>query len=327
MVTKLPSMQPTGWFQVAWSTDLEVGDVKPLHYFGTEMVAFRGLDGVVQVLDAHCQHLGANLSVGGCVVDGGIQCPFHGWVWNGEGRNVSIPYEKRPNRARRVRSWPVTEANECIYVWHDLDDRAPMWAVPDGFAVLGEHITSQTYRSVGADERVKFAGVHVHPQVIAENGVDPHHFRFVHKTPISPVVLTESIDDSSFHAKIGFGRRWTEGVDRPGDTQNTIELYWSGIGVSLTGEQTADGVRVISVCATPVDESTSDIFSTYWVSESDAYDERLQVAKAALPDDIAIWDHQRYLDHPALAPSEAGGYMRLRTWARTFYADSAVLTG
>ena len=61
----LPSMRPTGWFQVAWSADLEVGDVKPLHYFGGELVAFRDLDGAVRVLDAHCQHRGADLSHGG----------------------------------------------------------------------------------------------------------------------------------------------------------------------------------------------------------------------------------------------------------------------
>jgi 3-ketosteroid 9alpha-monooxygenase subunit A len=323
-MTELPSMQPTGWFQVAWSADLTTGDVKPLNYFGTELVAFRDLDGAAHVLDAHCQHLGANLSVGGCVVDGGIQCPFHGWVWNGDGRNVHIPYENRPNRARRVRSYPVTELNDCVYIWHDLAGRDPLWQLPNAFDVLGEHVSSQQYRSVGADERELFPGIHVHPQVIAENAVDPHHFRFVHRTPISPVVLSESTDESTWHAKVGFGRRWAEGVDRPGDTRNTIEIHWSGIGVSFNGEQTADGVRVISICSTPVDETTSDIFSTYWVSAGENYDDRLAVAKSSLPDDIKIWDHQKYMDRPALAPSEAAGFKQLRSWARSFYPETAL---
>ncbi|MDT5330296.1 MAG: hypothetical protein QOF31_1593, partial [Mycobacterium sp.] len=99
----LPSMRPTGWFQVAWSADLDVGDVKALHYFGEDLVAFRDLNGVVRVLDAHCRHLGADLSHGGCVVEGGIQCPLHGWVWSGaDGRNVHIPYEQCPVDDRRV---------------------------------------------------------------------------------------------------------------------------------------------------------------------------------------------------------------------------------
>lgn len=94
----LPSMLPTGWFQVAWSADIAVAEVVPLHYFGRDMVAFRQLDGVVKVLDAHCQHLGASLAYGGCVVEEGIQCPFHGWVWNGAGRNVHIRTRIGPTR-------------------------------------------------------------------------------------------------------------------------------------------------------------------------------------------------------------------------------------
>ncbi|MGA9613133.1 MAG: Rieske 2Fe-2S domain-containing protein, partial [Mycobacterium sp.] len=248
----LPSMLPTGWFQVAWSADLAVADVVPMHYFGRDLVAFRQLDGGARVLDAHCQHLGASLAHGGCVVEEGIQCPFHGWVWNGAGRNVRIPYQDRPNKGRRVRSYPVAELNDSILIWHDSVGRDPLWEAPDAFAVLGDHVRSQRFHPFGADCRTRHQRVKVHPQVIAENAVDPHHFRFVHGTPISPVVLAESTDSSTWSAKVGFGRRWSDGVDRAEDTMNTIEIYWSGIGVSYNGEHVRDGIRVISICATPV---------------------------------------------------------------------------
>ena len=68
-----PNGYPIGWFQVAWSADVAKGEVKQLHYFGRDLVAFRGNDGVVHVLDAYCQHLGASLAHGGCVTDEGIQ--------------------------------------------------------------------------------------------------------------------------------------------------------------------------------------------------------------------------------------------------------------
>lgn len=316
-------MQPTGWFQVGWSSDLGVGEVKPLAYFGSELVGFRDLDGAVHVLDAHCQHLGANLAYGGCVVEGGIQCPFHGWVWSGEGRNVRIPYEPRPNRGRRVRSWPVIEVNECVFIWHDALGREPLWQLPAWHDVLSAAVTSRDYRPLGADEKQLFRGVHVHPQIIAENAVDPHHFRFVHRTPISPLVLTEKTDEISWHAKVGFGKRWVDGVDRPGDAHNTIELHWSGIGYSITGECTQGGVRMIAINATPVDETTCDIFASYWISGEQDYRVRLEQAKAALPDDINIWQHQRYTDRPALGQSEATGFTRLRRWARGFYPETA----
>jgi 3-ketosteroid 9alpha-monooxygenase subunit A len=317
-------MLPTGWFQVAWSADIAVGDVVPMHYFGRDLVAFRQLDGTARVLDGHCQHLGASLAHGGCVVEGGIQCPFHGWVWNGDGRNVHIPYQHRTNKARRVRSYPVAELNGSILIWHDSAGREPLWDAPDAFTVLGEHVQSRRFHAFDAQCRILFERVKVHPQVIAENAVDPHHFRFVHRTPISPVVLRERTDDSTWSAKVGFGKRWAGGTDRDGDTMNTIEIYWSGVGFSYNAEHIRDGIRVISICATPVDDDSSNIFAGYWISQEDQegpgdFESRLAAAKLALPDDIRIWEHQIYLEPPGLATSEAAGFRALRRWASSFY--------
>lgn len=324
--TALPSMLPTGWFQAAWSADVAIGDVRSMHYFGRDLVLFRELDGRARVLDSHCQHLGASLAHGGCVVSDGIQCPFHGWVWNGDGRNVRIPYEPRPNRGRRVQSYPVAEVNDSIYVWHDADGRDPLWEVPNAFEVLGPHVAATTFHPFGGECRTRFERVKVHPQVIAENAVDPHHFRFVHNTPISPVVLREHTDASTWVSKVGFGKRWIDGEDRPGDTMNTIEIYWSGIGFAFNGEHMRDGIRVVSICATPVDDATSDIFAGYWISAEEAaapddFEARLASAKLALPDDIRIWEHQEYLDKPGLAGSEAAGFRALRQWASSFYPE------
>ncbi|MBW2403961.1 MAG: Rieske 2Fe-2S domain-containing protein [Deltaproteobacteria bacterium] len=72
---------PRGWFQVAYSDELEAGEVQPLKYFGVELVMFRTEDGEVSVLDAFCPHMGAHLGYGG-KVDGlartRSQRPHHG---------------------------------------------------------------------------------------------------------------------------------------------------------------------------------------------------------------------------------------------------------
>ncbi|MGH3530990.1 MAG: Rieske 2Fe-2S domain-containing protein, partial [Mycobacterium sp.] len=62
-----PYRFPTGWFIVGFGTDLAAGEVKRLHYFGQELVLFRTESGQLNVLDAYCQHLGANMGVGGTV--------------------------------------------------------------------------------------------------------------------------------------------------------------------------------------------------------------------------------------------------------------------
>ena len=46
------SMEPTGWFQVAWSHEIKVGDVHTMKYFGRELVAWRSASGWVAVFDA-----------------------------------------------------------------------------------------------------------------------------------------------------------------------------------------------------------------------------------------------------------------------------------
>ncbi|MBM4687865.1 Rieske 2Fe-2S domain-containing protein [Rhodococcus hoagii] len=52
-----------------------MGDVKPLHYFGQDLVAYRTEGGRLVVLNAYCEHLGAHLGHGGSVAGDDIQCP------------------------------------------------------------------------------------------------------------------------------------------------------------------------------------------------------------------------------------------------------------
>src|SRR5260370_33766655 len=96
---------PTGWFVVCFSDQIGPRATLPLQYFGAHLVAYRGEDGRVRVLDAHCAHMGAHLGVGGRVVGNTLACPFHGWRYCEDGACVEIPYaNKIPPRARQ-RAW------------------------------------------------------------------------------------------------------------------------------------------------------------------------------------------------------------------------------
>ena len=95
---KVPfTWKPTGWFMVGWSAEFPVGEVRPLHYFGEDLVAWRTDDGALQIMDAHCPHLGAHIGHHGKVHGDCVQCPYHGWTYGTDGVNRSIPYEDRPN--------------------------------------------------------------------------------------------------------------------------------------------------------------------------------------------------------------------------------------
>src|ERR1700730_10445863 len=69
---------PTGGLLVGFASELAAGQVKRAHYFGEELVIFRTASGQINVLDAYCQHLGANMGAGGTVEGEHIACPGHG---------------------------------------------------------------------------------------------------------------------------------------------------------------------------------------------------------------------------------------------------------
>ena len=61
--TGLPRFEgyPKGWFVIGFSDEYQRGDVKKLQYFNQALVAFRDDEGVLQVKDSYCPHLGAHL--------------------------------------------------------------------------------------------------------------------------------------------------------------------------------------------------------------------------------------------------------------------------
>ncbi|RJF91687.1 Rieske 2Fe-2S domain-containing protein [Noviherbaspirillum saxi] len=327
MIHESLSMKLTGWFQVGWSADLSVGTVKPLRYFGEDLVAFRCKAGKVRIMEAHCKHLGAHLGHGGCVVDQGIQCPFHGWVWGTDGRNALIPYKEGSiNRTRQLKVWHVAEKNDCIYLWHDAKGRNPLWEVPDAFKDFGAHVKRFHFEPPGPEARSHWPNLHLHPQMLIENIVDPHHFKYTHLTKDSPKVLSEEIGKWEWRATVGFGRRWAQGLMPPTETLNTIIIHWSGPGISINVEHTPAGMRVVCINSTPVDDDSAEIFATYWINrtEDDAqsYAARLDEAKIALPQDVNIWHNQRFNPNPALTAEEWPGWRKARTWTKRFNPDA-----
>ena len=106
-----------GWFRVSYSDELSAGEVKPLHYFGRELVLFRDEAGDPRLFDAYCPHLGAHLGYGGKVEGDGIRCPFHAWRFDGSGQCAEIPYSKRIPPKAKVEAWPVCERNGIVFAF------------------------------------------------------------------------------------------------------------------------------------------------------------------------------------------------------------------
>ena len=320
------SMKPTGWFQVAWSDEIGMGDVHRMKYFDQEMVAWRAESGQLTVMNAYCEHLGAHLGYGGKVVGEVLQCPFHGWQWSQQGRNVRIPYQDRPNRGRRIRTYPVVERNESVYIWHDIERSR---AVLRGAGHIRRHSTTAaapttTTRSSGCTgERLE-----LHPQYVLENGVDFAHFKFVHNTPIVPVFTRHDFAEPVSFVDFTITFEGDDGQNIE-DINSGVEAINGGLGIAVTKSWGMVDNRTISAI-TPVDESTSDVRFMVYIGRTPGKDPARAELKARefgqevirqFEQDIEIWRHQRYSDPPALATAEYEGFTAIRKWAKQFYPD------
>ena len=131
---RCPFPIPYGWYNVHFSHELKVGEIKTEKVFGKEWVLFRGEDGSVGMTDPFCPHLGAHLGKGGTVQGNNIRCPFHHWEFNNDGWCKKIPYGKvMPGIARKkpiLKALPVIEKYGAIWAWYHPEGLDPMWEIP-----------------------------------------------------------------------------------------------------------------------------------------------------------------------------------------------------
>ena len=84
---------------------------------GIPLALFRQPDGVAVALLDICPHRFAALS-DGQLIDGNLQCPYHGLEFDGTGRCVRNPHGNGARPASlNVRSFPVIERDALIWVW------------------------------------------------------------------------------------------------------------------------------------------------------------------------------------------------------------------
>ncbi len=105
------------WYHAAWNSEVEAG-AKPLArtLLNEDVVIYRDAQGAAHVLEDRCCHRATPLRLGE-VVENGIQCGYHGLIFDGDGKCVHVPgSDVIPSKAR-VRSYPVVEKNEIIWAW------------------------------------------------------------------------------------------------------------------------------------------------------------------------------------------------------------------
>ena len=303
------SPYPEGWFAILEASELAEGELKSLEYFGRELVAFRGADGAIKVMDAHCAHQGAHLGHGGKLEDGCLRCPFPGWKYDGEGRCVDEPYSKEIPSNARQHSYPVIVWANLVIVFYQAQNLPPSWRpeLPDldgSWSVYGRNAFK----------------VKVHIQDVGENGVDIPHFKYVHDTVMPDLVRAEGIE-TTFYIETATRKdsphyQHLRGIKR--------QLWGMGISSSdFVGQLTG---RVI-ICRTPIDALYSELSIVAVPPKLPSEKATAAFGKALLErvseeiqSDIPVWEHKKYAENPLLVRGD-GPISRWRRWCKQFYTE------
>jgi nitrite reductase/ring-hydroxylating ferredoxin subunit len=308
---------PNGWFQIAYSNEIKPGDVKPLRYFGKDLVIWRSEEGELSVLDAFCPHLGAHLGHGGQVKGNSIECPFHAWQFGTDGRCTAVPYAKHVPRKATVPTWHTRELANMVLVWHHAKGEPPEWEIPDEIPEWG------TKDGVRNEEWTEFEErqwkIRTQNQEMAENAVDSAHFRYLHGTTNMPQ-SEASVDGHILRVYSGAGMETPRGT-----VDGSIESVNFGFGLSIVRFKGI--VETLNVAATtPVDADNIHLRFNFCVKKTGGADIARGVGKAfvaevsrQLEQDIPIWEHKVQYEKPLLCDGD-GPIGIFRRWCTQFYS-------
>ena len=169
---------PAGeWFRRYWlvvATTRDLRDIpQAVKVLGEDLVLFRDRDGKLGLLGLHCPHRGTSLEYGD-IEDGGIRCPYHGWLFDVLGQCLEMPAEpkdsKFPQKVKHL-SYPVRELGGLIFAYMGPDQASPP-PLPR-YRALADAVGQRSLEATRVYDYNWFNFI--------ENGADPVHFSILHR--------------------------------------------------------------------------------------------------------------------------------------------------
>jgi len=242
---------PEAWYVVASSRELRSKPLR-LKRFGRWLALWRSEEGV-HLVDDRCPHRGASLAAGK-VRNGCLECPFHGFLFAGDGSCTAIPANapgaKIP-KAMRVDTWRVVERHGFIWAW------------------VGE--ARETYPEIPFFHQLEAEGYHMseltedwdaHWTRTVENQLDFAHLPFVHKSTIgmgidpgAPIHVHTECSDDGIQVWMSTDQSFEGRPDEPPFLEMLMPILW----------RNRIGARTYGFLAyVPVDEETTRLYLRWY---------------------------------------------------------------
>ncbi len=239
---------------------------------GDDFVLWRDTAGVPRAAPDRCPHRGTRLSLGR-VCDGQIECPYHGWRFDGDGRCVAIP--ALPGFAAPASHGLVThrlsEAYGLFWLQFEAEATRPHFDAE----------TDATLRKLNVGPYDVAASA---PRIV-ENFLDLAHFGFVHEGWLGDRAHAQLADYRIEPTASGFVasgcRAWqpkSNSLSSEGswvDYRYELTSPWSAVLTKLPEKQ--GGYRdEIALFVCPVDEEVSRVWFRMALTDVDSSDEQIR---------------------------------------------------
>ena len=193
---KLLKKLESTWLVACQSSELTKKKPLAVTVLSRKIVLFRS-DSDVAAIEDRCPHRNVPLS-SGTVVKGNIQCPYHGWTFDKNGRCTKVPSLNKNQTPRcQIPSFNIHDDNQ--FVWIQISPNS--------------HSTRPSYPLVEKNKKKLIFSVfkfefQSHLIDLIENLFDPFHTHYVHKNLLRShkanykQLLNVKITSSSQHVEI-----------------------------------------------------------------------------------------------------------------------------
>ncbi|KAL3699050.1 hypothetical protein R1sor_017072 [Riccia sorocarpa] len=200
---KVPYNWQEQWYPLYMTSEIPKDGPLALTVYDRNLVVFYDGDGKLNCLEDRCPHRAAKLSEGQ-LMDGRLECLYHGWQFEGDGTCAKIPQlapgAKIPKRAC-ARSYAVKDSQGILWVWMADARTAPYEKVP-----YYEH-----YDKPGWGD---YSTIHELPydySILVENVLDPAHIPISHDRTDSGAkreLAQAMVFDLKERTDLGFAGNW-----------------------------------------------------------------------------------------------------------------------
>jgi phenylpropionate dioxygenase-like ring-hydroxylating dioxygenase large terminal subunit len=162
-----------GWYSAIWSHELKDKPVGRT-FLNEKVVLFRNASGQVGALEDRCCHRAAPLSRGELAGEY-LACGYHGLKFDVNGQCVEVPGQSEVPPGAKVRSYPVQEKRNVVWIWMGEAAKADAAKIPD-MPWLSDAKWATTPGTIYVKANYQF---------ILDNLLDLTHVAYVHKNTLA----------------------------------------------------------------------------------------------------------------------------------------------